>query len=92
MLGEGDVGLAVGFEKMRDAEGEKMDGKLIGKVLGLYSHSDERPGKTFVSRTSSPRSSRPTWTSGARPRRISRRSPSPRTNAREDPSRDAETR
>ncbi|HRY43822.1 MAG TPA: beta-ketoacyl synthase N-terminal-like domain-containing protein, partial [Thermoanaerobaculia bacterium] len=33
MLGEGDVGLAVGFEKMRDAEG-KMDGKLIGKVLG----------------------------------------------------------
>ncbi len=47
MLGEGDVGLAVGFEKMRDAEG-KMDGKLIGKVLGLYSHPDERPGKTFV--------------------------------------------
>ena len=27
MLGEGDVGLAVGFEKMRDAEG-KIDGKL----------------------------------------------------------------
>ncbi len=47
MLGEGDVGLAVGFEKMRDAEG-KMDGKLVGKVLGLYSHPDERPGKTFV--------------------------------------------
>ena len=47
MLGEGDVGLAVGFEKMRDAEG-MMDGKLIGKVLGLYSHPDERPGKTFV--------------------------------------------
>ena len=47
MLGEGDVGLAVGFEKMRDAEG-KMDGKLIGKALGLYSHPDERPGKVFV--------------------------------------------
>jgi acetyl-CoA C-acetyltransferase len=47
MLGEGDVGLAVGFEKMRDAEG-KMDGKLVGRVLGLYSHPDERPGKTFV--------------------------------------------
>ena len=47
MLGEGDVGLALGFEKMRDAEG-KMDGKLIGKVLGLYAHPDERPGKTFV--------------------------------------------
>ncbi len=47
MLGDGDVGLAVGFEKMRDAEG-KMDGKLVGKVLGYYSHPDERPGKTFV--------------------------------------------
>ncbi len=47
MLGDGDVGLAVGFEKMRDAEG-KMDGKLIGKVLGYYSHPDERVGKTFV--------------------------------------------
>ena len=47
MLGEGDVGLAVGVEKMRDAEG-KMDGKLVGKVLGYYSHPDERPGKTFV--------------------------------------------
>ncbi len=47
MLGEGDVGLAVGVEKMRDAEG-KMDGKLVGKVLGYYSHPDERPGKVFV--------------------------------------------
>lgn len=47
MLGDGDVGLAVGFEKMRDAEG-KMDGKLVGKVLGYYSHPDERPGKVFV--------------------------------------------
>ena len=47
LLGEGEVGIAVGYEKMRDAEG-KMDGKLIGKVLGYFSHPDERPGKTFV--------------------------------------------
>jgi acetyl-CoA acetyltransferase len=45
--GLGDVGIAVGFEKMRDAEG-KMDGKLIGKVLGYFSHPDERRGKVFV--------------------------------------------
>src|SRR5215467_8344912 len=32
-LGLGDTGIAVGYEKMRDAEG-KMHGKLIGKVLG----------------------------------------------------------
>jgi acetyl-CoA C-acetyltransferase len=37
----------VGYEKMRDAEG-KMDGKLIGKVLGYFSHPDERAGKVFV--------------------------------------------
>jgi acetyl-CoA C-acetyltransferase len=47
LLGEGDTGIAIGFEKMRDAEG-KMDGKLIGKVLGFSSHPDEREGKTFV--------------------------------------------
>jgi acetyl-CoA C-acetyltransferase len=46
-LGEGEVGVAVGYEKMRDAEG-KMDGKLIGKVLGYFSHPDEREGKVFV--------------------------------------------
>src|SRR5499425_324588 len=46
-LGLGDTGIAVGFEKMRDAEG-KMDGKLIGKVLGYFSHPDERGGKVFV--------------------------------------------
>ncbi len=46
-LGLGDVGLAIGYEKMRDAEG-KMDGKLIGKVLGYFSHPDEREGKVFV--------------------------------------------
>ncbi len=47
LLGEGDVGLAVGVEKMRNDEG-KMDGKLIGKVLGTASHPDDRPGKVFV--------------------------------------------
>lgn len=46
-LGFGETGIAVGFEKMRDAEG-KMDGKLIGKVLGYFSHPDEREGKVFV--------------------------------------------
>jgi acetyl-CoA C-acetyltransferase len=45
--GLGETGIAVGYEKMRDAEG-KMDGKLIGKVLGFFSHPEERPGKTFV--------------------------------------------
>ncbi len=46
-LGSGDVGVAVGYEKMRDAQG-KMDGKLVGKVLGYFSHPDEREGKVFV--------------------------------------------
>ena len=46
-LGLGDVGIAVGFEKMRDNEG-KMDGKLIGKVLGFFSYPGEREGKVFV--------------------------------------------
>ncbi len=45
--GLGDTGIAVGYEKMRDADG-KMDGKLVGKVLGYFSHPDERPGKVFV--------------------------------------------
>jgi len=45
--GLGETGIAVGYEKMRDAAG-KMDGKLIGKVLGFFSHPDERPGKLFV--------------------------------------------
>jgi acetyl-CoA acetyltransferase len=47
LVGDGEVGLALGYEKMRDTEG-KMDGKLIGKVLGFFSHPDERPGKTYV--------------------------------------------
>ena len=46
-LGMGDTGIAIGFEKMRDAEG-RMDGKLIGKVLGYFSHPGEREGKVFV--------------------------------------------
>ena len=46
-LGMGDTGIAVGYEKMRDAEG-KMDGKLIGKVLGYFSFPGERAGKVFV--------------------------------------------
>jgi len=45
--GLGDVGVAVGYEKMRDAEG-KMDGKLIGKALGYFSHPDERAGKVYI--------------------------------------------
>jgi acetyl-CoA acetyltransferase len=47
LLGLGDVGVAVGYEKMRDNEG-KMDGKLVGKVLGYFSSPDEREGKTFI--------------------------------------------
>jgi acetyl-CoA acetyltransferase len=46
-LGFGDVGIAVGYEKMRDDQG-KMDGKLVGQVLGYFSHPDEREGKVFV--------------------------------------------
>ena len=47
LAGVGDVGVAVGYEKMRDNDG-KMDGKLIGEVLGYFSHPDERAGKVFV--------------------------------------------
>ena len=47
MVGDGEVGLALGYEKMRDAEG-KTDGKLIGQVLGHYSHPDDRVGKTYI--------------------------------------------
>jgi len=46
-VGVGETGIAVGFEKMRDAEG-KMDGKLIGEVLGYFSYPGEREGKVFV--------------------------------------------
>ena len=47
LVGDGEVGLALGYEKMRDAEG-KMDGKLIGQVLGFFSHPDDRLGKTYI--------------------------------------------
>jgi acetyl-CoA C-acetyltransferase len=47
LTGMGEVGIAVGFEKMRDEEG-KMDGALIGKVLGYFSHPQERLGKKYV--------------------------------------------
>jgi acetyl-CoA acetyltransferase len=46
-LGIGEVGVAVGYEKMRNDEG-KMDGAMIGKVLGYFSHPDEREGKVYV--------------------------------------------
>jgi acetyl-CoA acetyltransferase len=45
--GWGDTGFAMGYEKMRDNEG-KTDGKLIGRALGVYSHPDERAGKTYI--------------------------------------------
>lgn len=47
LAGMGDIGIAVGFEKMRDDEG-KMDGALVGKVLGYFSHPQERVGKKYV--------------------------------------------
>lgn len=47
LVGDGEVGIAVGYEKMRDAEG-KMDGRLIGQALGYFSHPEERAGKVFV--------------------------------------------
>lgn len=47
LLGQGDVGIAVGYEKMRNDEG-KMDGKLVGQSLGYFSHPDDREGKVFV--------------------------------------------
>ena len=45
--GWGETGFAMGYEKMRDAEG-RMDGKLVAKALGFYSHPDERAGKTYI--------------------------------------------
>lgn len=45
--GWGDTGIALGYEKMRDAEG-KMDGKLVGKALGVFSHPGEREGKVYI--------------------------------------------
>ncbi len=47
LVGDGSVGLALGYEKMRDDEG-RVDGKVIGQALGYFSHPDERPGKVFI--------------------------------------------
>jgi len=47
LLGMGDVGIAVGYEKMRNDLG-KMDGKQVGEALGVFSHPDEREGKTYI--------------------------------------------
>lgn len=45
--GWGDTGIALGYEKMRDADG-KMDGKLVGKALGVFSHPADREGKVYI--------------------------------------------
>ncbi len=47
LLGMGEVGLAVGYEKMRGDDG-KVDGKRVAEALGYFSHPDEREGKTYV--------------------------------------------
>ncbi|MGB5660406.1 MAG: thiolase family protein [Thermoanaerobaculia bacterium] len=47
LLGLGEVGIAVGYEKMRNDEG-KMDGKLVGRALGVFSHPEEREGKVYI--------------------------------------------
>lgn len=46
-MGWGEIGVAVGYEKMRDDAG-RMDGKAIGEALGHFSHPDERSGKVYV--------------------------------------------
>lgn len=45
--GMGETAIAVGLEKMRDAEG-RADGKRVGEALGYFSDPEEREGKTFV--------------------------------------------
>jgi acetyl-CoA C-acetyltransferase len=47
LCGLGEVGLAVGYEKMRGDDG-KIDGTRVGEVLGYFSHPDDRPGKVYV--------------------------------------------
>jgi acetyl-CoA acetyltransferase len=47
LVGDGDIGLALGYEKMRDEAG-RVDGTVIGRALGYFSHPDERVGKVFV--------------------------------------------
>jgi acetyl-CoA C-acetyltransferase len=46
-LGMGEVGIAIGYEKMRGDDG-KVDGARVGEVLGYFSHPDERAGKAYV--------------------------------------------
>lgn len=46
-LGLGEVGIALGYEKMRNILGQ-VDGRLVGEVLGYFSHPEERTGKTYV--------------------------------------------
>lgn len=46
-LGLGEVGMALGFEKMRNDEG-KMDGARVGEILGYFSHPSDREGKVYV--------------------------------------------
>ena len=53
-MGLGDVGLAVGFEKMRNDEG-KMDGALIGEVLGISRTPTSAKARSTSSPTSSPK-------------------------------------
>jgi len=47
LTGQGEVGLAIGYEKMRGDDG-KVDGARVGEVLGYFSHPDERAGKVYV--------------------------------------------
>ena len=47
LLGMGEVGIAIGYEKMRGDDG-KVDGARVGEVLGYFSHPDERDGKVYV--------------------------------------------
>jgi len=47
LLGMGEVGIAIGYEKMRQSDG-KVDGARVAEALGYFSHPDERAGKTHV--------------------------------------------
>ena len=54
LVGDGEVGIAIGYEKMRDSDG-KMDGKLIGEALGTTPTPTSAPARSSSSRTCSPR-------------------------------------
>ncbi len=47
LLGMGEVGIAIGYEKMRQPDG-KVDGARVAEALGYFSHPDEREGKVHV--------------------------------------------